>query len=870
MKEKMILDKSNIANAIFRNLSADEIRGVKGVSHIFYERATEYLIGNLKNENFHLSRVVPPSDAIQREQKVEFCAKSLQALICSISKGEEGKSEKLHKFNNMMEKIRRAVQSNLGLSRVQRETYETFHPIYVKLGAPVFPINDGGQLDPGSIVYRTAPVKGSDERKSSWVILLKDDSKEDGLSICFDTKFRKYLLHIDGSGHVTSQLTLRWTAIYDDLLPDKAAQQPLRAFTPWQRHAEANFFNGRSTNKILGLLTKNYPEIFNYDPTSYFKEEPVFSVELNRNAPQKLSTDKKNIYLTLDESFFKKPDGFEAGLNRQPILAVIKTSSPLRGDCFSVVPAIYEKQQLHILIKGHQQHTQVVDVFHANFKTAELQSWELLDDVSIFGKSSREYKPELIDLNLLSNQQSELMSHVSTAPMVRGSGPGARQYWLNGFFKSTVYSEMIVIAEIFNSRFMSTPLASLEQTLHHSDATKSFYRLQFSRQELEKAKEFVFQLAIPNEFSKQEDFDFFYGENGNKLEEITKLAILMLKRMVPKEFHHKIRIGINMCCPAASVENIGSGFGLRNKPDFIERIVKAIKDTDSNLKVEFKTLMLSHEDSYGDGNQTSGSTKNISEVQNERLTRIVSKTKADRLVYQGKPRNIEAYNGDAVSSIIREAKTPKEFQFGYSGMVAAITNHDIHQLGYKVVGEPHYSVQSILEKIKKQLGEVPIEFEVMLGRVLLGSAWVLQGRYASDAEILLHTLLQAAIEQEWAEGMGRYGVDIYQIQILYNIRHITNDNYRNYLINKILNAQSTEEIIDKVFEQYLSIKKKGECNILQLHRLEEAVFAAIPDNKVLQQYKLITEPKSKLRTGLQFFSNQDDKQTFEEKSVFVP
>ncbi|HEK3759136.1 TPA: hypothetical protein SM035_000314, partial [Legionella pneumophila] len=115
-----------------------------------------------------------------------------------------------------------------------------------------------------------------------------------------------------------------------------------------------------------------------------------------------------------------------------------------------------------------------------------------------------------------------------------------------------------------------------------------------------------------------------------------------------------------------------------------------------------------------------------------------------------------------------------------------------------------------------------------------------------------------------------YGVDIYQIQILYNIRHITNDNYRNYLINKILNAQSTEEIIDKVFEQYLSIKKKGECNILQLHRLEQAVFAAIPDNKVLQQYKLITEPKSKLRTGLQFFSNQDDKQTFEEKSVFVP
>lgn len=168
------------------------------------------------------------------------------------------------------------------------------------------------------------------------------------------------------------------------------------------------------------------------------------------------------------------------------------------------MPAIYEKQQLHILIKGHQQQTQVLDVFHANFKTGELLSWELLDDVLIFGEPSTEYKPALTDLNLLSNQQSELMSHVSTAPMVRGSGPGARQYWLNGFFKSTVYSEMIVIAEIFNSRFMSTPLASLEQTLHHSDATKSFYRLQFSRQELEKAKEFVFSwLSLMNFPSKK-------------------------------------------------------------------------------------------------------------------------------------------------------------------------------------------------------------------------------------------------------------------------------------------------------------------------------------------------------------------------------
>ncbi len=46
----MILDKSNIINAIFSNLSADEIRKVKGISHAFYDRATEYLTGHIGDE----------------------------------------------------------------------------------------------------------------------------------------------------------------------------------------------------------------------------------------------------------------------------------------------------------------------------------------------------------------------------------------------------------------------------------------------------------------------------------------------------------------------------------------------------------------------------------------------------------------------------------------------------------------------------------------------------------------------------------------------------------------------------------------------------------------------------------------------------
>jgi hypothetical protein len=849
----LLLSDPKIASTIFKNLSREEVRSAKGVSRTFYNQGTEYLVGNLdeKNKNRHLKRIIPPSNVIQREQQVKIDTTSLNSLITRLKKGQKGSPEEFEKFNIMMEQIRLAVQSNLGLSRVEREKHETFHSILVKQGSPVFTdVLQAPDSDESSIIYQTEGVNKKD--KSPKVILFDDESSDDGISICFDTKFRKYLLHIDGEGHVISQLTLKWDAIYADLLPDSDTSEPLRAFTPWQRHAEANFFNGRSTDKVLSLLTRNFADIFNYDSTSYFKESLIKDIVLNKDNLTAPSTDSENIYLTLDDGFFSKPEDYEIGKKRQPIQAIIKTSSPLRGECISVVPAIYEDGKLHILIKGHQQQTEVVDVFHANFDTGEPTSWSLAKDIKIKAETSPEHEPKLVELNLLSDKKTELMSHVSTAPMVRGSGPGARQYWLSEFLKGTgtVYSEMIVIAEIFNRRSLDTPLASLEKTLNHSDATKSFYRMQFSMQELDNAKEFVFQLTIPSTFSKDEDFEFFYGKDGNKLEETTKLAIHMLKKMVPQKYHHKIRIGINMCCPAASVENVGAGFGLRHRPDFIQRITKAINEVDKSFKVEFKTLMLSHEDDYGNENdEVPTNTKTTSEKQNVRFTEVVSDANVDRLVYQGKPRNIEQYDSKAIARIVKEAQTSKKFQFGFSGMVSAIDNDGIRNLGYDEVGRPHYSVQSVLDNVAQQLGEVPAEFQVMLGRVLLGSAWLLQGYYANDAEIMLHTLLQAAIEREWAKGTGRYGVDVYQIQLLYNVRHITNDEYRNSLISKIHNAQSMDEMIDVVFEQYLEVKKKGEVNILKLNKLEQAIFSALPNNNLLHKYKLVTEPKTKVDTS---------------------
>lgn len=823
-------------NSILRHLSSKEIMEVKGVSRAFYKQTINYLTGNFENEKFHLKEVIPPSDSIKRQQQITFYAESLHELMNHLSSAEKRTPEELDKFINMVEKMRQAVQSNLGLSENKRDKHETFHPIYIKMGAPIFPGSQASKFDNHSIIYQTSPEEG--DKKSPRVILLKDDSNEEGLSICFDTLFRKFILHIDGKGMATSHLTLNWVPIYNDLLPNKTLPQPLRAFTPWQRHSEANFFNGRSTDKILELLTKTYPGIFEYTSTSYFKEEDNYPITLDANTKEVPYTDKKNIYLTMDESYFEKSVDFKCGLRRQSLLVMIKTYSSLRGECFSVVPAIYENNALHIIIKGHQEQTEVVKVFFASIETGVFQSWQLLKPITISAASLKAHQPRLIALNLLSKQESELMSHISTAPMVRGSGPGARQYWLNEFLTGTIYSEMIVIAEIFNTHLMDKPIDSLERALNHADAAKSFYRLQFSLQELVKAKAFVFQLAIPNEFSNKDDFQYFYGNNGNKLEETTKLAIQLLMAMVPEEFHSKIRLAINMCCPAKSVVEVGAGFGLRNHPEYIDRIIKTVKEDNPNLKVEFKILMLSNEDDKANKEEI------ISEAKNENLTTMLYEKNANRLVYQGKTRNVEIYDAKLVSGIMKNAKTSSEFQFGYSGMVAALKNDCLKALGYEIDGKPHYSVESILEIAKGHSGEVAAGYEVMLGRVLLGSAWLLRGRYASDAEIILHALLQGAIEQEWAEGMGQYGVDIFQIQILYHVRHMTNDEHRNSLINKVLNVGSMQEIIDEMFVQYVIRKKGGQCNMLELHDLEQAVLAALPNNIAIHRDKLITAPNS--------------------------
>jgi hypothetical protein len=146
------------------------------------------------------------------------------------------------------------------------------------------------------------------------------------------------------------------------------------------------------------------------------------------------------------------------------------------------------------------------------------------------------------------------------------------------------------------------------------------------------------------------------------------------------------------------------------------------------------------------------------------------------------------------------------------------------KIGYSTIGNPHYSVESILKNSPN--------IEVMLGRVLLGSAWLLLGRYANDHEILLMTLLQSLMLQEFSIGFGACGMDLMQIQLLYNLRHIMDDDLRNSLIGDIFNAYSSNHMIKIIHQACVLFQKDHELNLLKpfILRLKNTIEFATAGN----------------------------------------
>lgn len=764
----------------------------------------------------YIQRVLPPSNAIERENKIAVDKEKFSEFIeIQLNPAHPKFQDNLFHFLQMVEKIRLAVQSNLGLSAIERDKHETYHPIWVKKGKPDFPLLENNDIKPESILYDAQAIPPSGKRIAN-AMIIQDDSKDEGFSILYQTKFRRFALYIQENGKVNSSLALNWEKIYDDLAPEISGEsQPLRSFTPWQRHSESNFFNGRSTDKILSYLSSAYPQIFLHNEISYYQDNPSEIIHLTKENYKKIETNYPNIYLTLDNSLIEPPQEIKKDHKQQPILVVIRRYSPLLGNIIQLAPAIYEDDKLHIVFQGHQHETEIVAIMSCDFEHQAIQRWILKkQDLCLHSKQS--HRSVWKNLHLLKYHENQpFINKTASAPMVRGSDIVMRKYWLSSFDIPTVYTEMITIADIFNieNDISLSPQNRLEKFYYSDGATSSFRRLILSEYELQNAKNVAVQIVLPHETPHAR---FFWGEQGEHIARTTKMVATILFEMIPSAHHHKLRFAINMCCPAASIEKIGAGFGLRNKPEYIKYITEAIKDKYPELIIEIKTLMLSNEDQciskindefkeHKAISATHPSEKhNISCENNKALSEMVSDAGISRLAWQGKPRNKEIYDLQKTLKISQSAKVNSNFNYSYSGMIAALKDKDLLKLGYENIDQPHQSVEGVLRHLEVLYKEKsPENFEVMLGRVLLGSAWLLLGRHATDQEILLTTLLQSFLLREFSLGAGDCGIDIMQIYLAYNLRHLSDERLRNQLMNAIFEVRSATKMIDCIHEKYL-------------------------------------------------------------------
>jgi hypothetical protein len=795
------------------------------------------------NNHFYpyLQRVLPPSQAITRENLIDIHQEKFKNLLhIQLNPAHSHFNDNIICFVQLMEKIRIAVQSNLGLSAIERETHESHQPIWVKKGKLNFPIEENGKMKDENILFDT--TQSHIQKNSPKVCIIDDDTNDEGLSFLYKTKYRCFSLHIQPNGKVISSLTLNWKEIYNNLAPDNKDQQPLRSFTPWQRHSESNFFNGRSTNKILGYLTSAYPSIFKYDRKSYYKEGDSEFYSLSPEHVSSMKTNSPNLYITLNDLIITPAKKDNAILN-QPILAVVRRKSPLLGNVFQLIPGLYKDEKLHLVLHGHQEETEIQKVFSCDFKNEKLHSWIWRRGTVILrsNEPQQSLKPTWKNLHLLKyGKQRDLIKHTAIAPMVRASDVVMRKFWMSSLDIPNSYSEMITIADIFNiNHNQSCTSQEILENFYYSDqAASSFRRLNISEYELEQAEHYAFQIVLPHNSA---DDIFFWGKNGEHIARTVGIVLKVFLSMVPTQFHKKMRLAVNMCCPAASIENMGAGFGLRNKPEYIESIIQAIKKKYPTMPIEFKTLMLSNADKLVNVTASENGIHRTSFDKNKLLSETLSLFGANRLVWQGKPRNEEIYNYKTSLDITHSANVNHAFKFSYSGMIATLKDSDLLNLGYNNISKPHCSAEGVFEYIKKNHeGNLPLDFEVMLGRVLLGSSWLLRGYYASDQEIILMTLLQGLLLREFSIGSGPCGIDLMQIQLLYNVRHIINEDVRNQIMLDIFKSRSADKMIDILYEKYQSIIQKNDLDETSILKPSQLKLKSAIKSASSSQYSLFT------------------------------
>ena len=104
-----------------------------------------------------------------------------ELLSVQMNPSEPGFNKKLCKFIELLDRIRLAVQSNLGLSAVARDAHESHHSLLIKKGNVDFPVDENGEVSAENVLYDSVQIESTHTKHSPRVVIVKDVSGEDGI-----------------------------------------------------------------------------------------------------------------------------------------------------------------------------------------------------------------------------------------------------------------------------------------------------------------------------------------------------------------------------------------------------------------------------------------------------------------------------------------------------------------------------------------------------------------------------------------------------------------------------------------------------------------------------------------------------------------
>jgi tRNA-dihydrouridine synthase/radical SAM superfamily enzyme YgiQ (UPF0313 family) len=439
------------------------------------------------------------------------------------------------------------------------------------------------------------------------------------------------------------------------------------------------------------------------------------------------------------------------------IFAVIRNRRPGLGTVTELVPASWDKTGLKVPVVGFQGEVSLQEVL--SFDGREPLVWKLDYGAAPVVRSEGFTGEEPEGMNAvprLFSPDDPLVNKVVAAPMIRGSSLSERVFryrlGLHGAFTEMVYMGFLHLMEG----------ETLSDVIGNYVWLETFHRMK--RSDLENNT--VLQVVGPHFTNGRERLEAVFGTRERTVDTYVKLAYLARRMGFPE-------LNINMCCPAPNLRYARGGAFMMEDEALVRDVVKGIKASVPGLKISAKVLLPS----------VDGELAAPDEARAVRIAAVLAEAGIDRLLVQAQTRAFGRVYPEVVKSMSAAVSIPVT----YNGSVAAFREDGMGEIG---AGDGSYSVEGLMETFEGTGVD-----QYMVGRLLLGSPWLLSGRKIPDQEIVQMALGQARYLASDFKGIGEAGLGIAKLALLGYVRFLERRDLREMLDSGIMQAGSTEGLI---------------------------------------------------------------------------